>query len=241
MARWASPWALLLATLASYPIGLAIGWAWLLPLLNAAPAYLVMAALLLRGDRRGAVAAVLIWAAGLALFGTVSFALWPAPVDGKVIYGPEYRDEMFRWIRTGQGRESSPLLFVPQHALHLALFVAASLATASALSIAMGAVLMNYMSFYVASLARAGAPAWAVVLLGWQPWAICRVAAFCTLGAVLGEPLILRLRGRRYPGFRSARSYLLAAGALLVADVVLKAALAPLWGLWLRRVLPGSP
>jgi hypothetical protein len=240
MPRWASAGALLLATLASYPIGLAIGWPWLLPLLNAVPAYVAMAALLLRGDRRGAVAAMLVWAAGLALAGTASFALWPAPVDATVIHGPQYREEMFHWIRTGQGRESSPLLFVPQHAAHLALFVAASLATASALSIAMGAVLMNYMSFYVASLARAGAPAWAVVLLGWQPWAICRVAAFCTLGAVLGEPLILRIRGRRYAGFRSARPYLIAAGAALLADLALKAALAPSWGLWLRRVLPGA-
>ena len=47
------------------------------------------------------------------------------------------------------------------------------------------------MSFYVASLARAGVPAWAVVLLGWQPWAICRVAAFCTLwgGPVRAAPV----------------------------------------------------
>lgn len=233
--------ALLLATLASYPLGLAMGQPWLLPLLNAAPAYVTMAALLLRGDRRGAVVAMLAWAAGLAIFGTASFALWPTPVDGMVIDGPEYRDEMFLWIRTGAGSESSPRLFIPQHATHLALFVAACLATASTLSITMGAVLMNYMSFYVASLARAGAPAWAVVLLGWQPWAICRVAAFSTLGAVLGEPLIVRLGGRRYAGLGPARPYLVAAGAALLADVALKAALAPSWGLWLRRVLPGSP
>jgi len=230
--------ALLLATLVSYPIGLAIGQPWLLPVLNAAPAYVTMAPLLLRGDRRGAVIAMLAWAGGLAVCGTAAFALWPTPVDARVIHGPEYRDEMFAWIRTGQGAESSPRLFLPQHATHLVLFVASSLASASALSIAMGAVLMNYMSFYVASLARAGVPAWAVILLGWQPWAICRVAAFATLGAVLGEPLILRLGGRRYAGLGAARSYLVAAGAALALDVALKAALAPSWGLWLRRVFP---
>ena len=232
--------ALLLATVLSYPLGLALGRAWLLPLLNTAPAYVAMAALLLRGDRRGAVVAMLCWAAALALSGTACFALWPSPVDRLVIHGPEYRDEMFAWIRTGQGTESSPRLFVPQHAAHLGLFVAASLVTGSALSIAMGAVLMNYMSFYVASLARAGAPAWAVVFLGWQPWAICRVAAFCTLGAVLGEPLILRIAGRRYPGPAVARPWLVAAAAALLADVALKAALAPQWGLWLRKVLPAG-
>ena len=232
--------ALLLATVLSYPLGLALGQAWLLPLLNAAPAYVAMAALLLRGERRGAVVAMLAWAAALAISGTACFALWPSPVDRLVIHGPEYRDEMFAWIRTGQGTESSPRLFIPQHAAHLGLFVAASLATGSALSIAMGAVLMNYMSFYVASLARAGAPAWAVVFLGWQPWAICRVAAFSTLGAVLGEPLILRIGGRRYAGLAAARPWLVAAGAALLADVALKAALAPQWGLWLRKVLPAG-
>jgi len=232
--------ALLLATVLSYPLGLALGQPWLLPLLNAAPAYAAMAALLLRGDRRGAVLAMLAWAAALAVSATASFALWPSPVDRLVIHGPAYRDEMFAWIRTGQGTESSPRLFIPQHAAHLGLFVAASLATGSVLSIAMGAVLMNYMAFYVASLARAGAPVWAVVFLGWQPWAICRVAAFSTLGAVLGEPLILRMAGRRHAGLAAARPWLVAAGASLLADVALKAALAPQWGLWLRKVLPAG-
>lgn len=232
--------ALVLATLVSYPLGLAIGQPWLLPVLNAAPAYVVMARRLLRGDRRGAVAAMWVWAAALAVFGTVTFALWPSAVDRMVIHGPEYRDEMFTWIRTGKGTESTPALFVPQHATHLALFVVACLATASTASITMGAALMNYMSFYVASLARAGAPGWAVVFLGWQPWAICRVAAFSTLGAVLGEPLIARLAGRPYAGLRSARPYLAGAGLLLIADVVLKTALAPSWGRWLGGLLPAG-
>ena len=108
--------ALLLATVLSYPLGLALGQPWLLPLLNAAPAYAAMAALLLRGDRRGAVLAMLAWAAALAVSATASFALWPSPVDRLVIHGPAYRDEMFAWIRTGQGTESSPRLFIPQHA-----------------------------------------------------------------------------------------------------------------------------
>ena len=231
--------ALLLATLVSYPLGLALGQPWLLPVLNAAPAYVLMAALLVRGDRKGAVLAMLAWAAAMVLCGTAAFALWPAPVDGVVIHGPQYRDEMFLWIRTGEGAESRPRLFLPQHATHLALFVASSLATASLLSIAMGAVLMNYMSFYVASLARAGAPGWAVVFLGWQPWALCRVAAFATLGAVLAEPLLLRVLRRPYDGLRAARPYLIAAMAALVADVALKAALAPAWRLFLGRALPG--
>ncbi len=224
------------ATVLSYPLGLGLGSPWLLPFLNTAPAYVVMARRLRRGRRGQAVAAVLVWAALLAIVGTLTFALWPIPVDDRVLGGPAYRDEMFRWIRTGEGREGSPRLFLPQHVGHLLAFVALSLATASTLSILMGAVLMNFMSFYVASLFRAGVPAGWVALLGWQPWALCRVAAFCTLGAVLAEPLLRRLFP--YPRSGSVRPLLAGAVAGILADWVLKAALAPSWGDWLRPLLP---
>jgi len=230
--------AVILATLVSYPVGLAIRQPLVLPVLNTAPAFVAMALRLRRGDRQGAAMAMLVWAASLALFGTISFLLWPRPVDELILNGPAYRDEMFRWIRTGQGSEGSLRLFLPQHLLHLAAFVATSLATASTVSMIMGSVLMNYMSFYVASLARAGAPAWAVVLLGWQPWAICRVAAFCVIGVALSEPLLSRLAGYPYAGLRAARKLLLWAAAGILADWILKATLAPWWGLWLRAVLP---
>lgn len=225
------------ATLVSYPLGLLIAVPFVLPALNTLPAYLTMVALLQQGERRAAVVAMLAWAAALAVGGTVTFALWPRPVDGLVLNGPAYRDEMFTWILTGFGREGRPSLFLPQHLGHLAGFVALSLATASALSIALGAVLMNFMAFYVASLWRAGVPGWAVLLLGWQPWAVCRVAAFCTLGVVLSEPLLARVRGYAYGGLRSAKPYLLWAAAGILADWILKTALAPAWGLWLRPLL----
>jgi hypothetical protein len=229
---------LVLATLASYPLGLLLGQPWLLPLLNAAPAWILMASRLRRGDRRGAVTAMLVWAAALAVFGTVAFTLWPHDPGALVLHGPEYRDEMFHWIRSGEGSEGSPRLFLPQHLLHLVAFVALSLASGSTISILLGAVLMNYMDYYVASLARAGAPDWAVVLLGWQPWALCRVAAFSILGAVLAEPVLSRVAHYRYEGIGAARPFLAAAAAGILADWVLKAALAPLWGLWLRALLP---
>jgi hypothetical protein len=78
---------LVLATLVSYPIGLLIGHPWLLPALNTLPAYLAMVALLRRGERRQAVIAMLVWAMALAIGGTVSFALWPRPVDAAVLNG----------------------------------------------------------------------------------------------------------------------------------------------------------
>ena len=224
-------------TLASYPIGLLLAHPWLLPALNALPAYVVMVERLRAGDRRGAVISVLTWAAALAVFGTASFALWPSRLESIVLNGRAYRDEMFAWICTGVGSEGSPRLFLPQHLLHLAAFVALCLATASAFGILMGAVLMNYMSFYVSSLLRAGVPAATVALLGWQPWALCRVAAFCVLGALLAEPLLRRLRPYTSSGLAGAWPWLLAASAGIVGDWMLKAFLAPTWGLLLRGYL----
>jgi hypothetical protein len=229
---------LVLATVATYPLGLALGQRWLLPVLNTLPAYLVMVHLLRRGERTAAVRAMLVWALALAVFGTASLALWPGDPGPLVLNGSAYREEMFHWIRTGEGSEGSPRLFLPQHLAHLAGFVALSLASASVLSMFLGAVLMNYMDYYVASLFRAGASAWAASLLGWQPWAICRVVAFCTLGVVLAEPLLARLLRYPYGGLRAVKRLLLWAAAGILADWLLKALLAPQWGLWLRALLP---
>jgi hypothetical protein len=230
--------ALVTATLLLCPAGVALGVPWLVPLLNAAPAYVVMAMRLRSGDRPGAVVAMLYWAGALAVGATVTLALWPSDPGPVVLNGWAYRAEMFHWIRTGEGAEGAPGIFIPQHVVHLAAFVALSLVTASAGSILMGAALMNYMAYYVASLARAGTPLWAVVLLGWQPWAISRIAAFCVLGAVLAEPLLSRALRYGYPGLGSARTYLWWAGGGIAADWILKAVLAPSWGLWLRALLP---
>ncbi len=214
-------------TLLSYPLGLVLGQAWLVPLLNTLPAYALMVALLRGGCRRAAVLAMLAWAAALGAGGTLTFALWPEDPGALVLNGPAYRDEMRAWIETGVGREGSPRAFLPQHLGHLGAFVALSLSSASALAMPLGAVLMNFMSYYVASLARAGGDPVGVLLWGWQPWALCRVAAFCTLGVALAEPLLARLRVcPREPG---ARLYLWAAACGIAADWVLKALLAPLW------------
>ena len=232
--------AVLLWTLGSYPLGLALGVAWLLPLLGTAPAYALMVVRLRQGRRRAAVLSMLLWALALGLGGTVTFTLWPQDPGPLVLNGPAYRDEMFAWIRSGVGRESAPADFIPQHAFHLAAFVVLALASAGAGGMTLGAALMNYMSYYVASLARAGVPAAAVVLFGWQPWALCRVAAFCTLGVVLAEPLLRRLRPYAGDGLRGARPWLAGAAAGLALDVLLKATLATFWGQRLREALAGS-
>src|SRR5687768_10130921 len=116
--------AMVAATIVSYPLGLWLGNRWLLPVLNTLPAYVTMLVLLRRGRRGRAVAATLLWAATLAVAGTLFFRFWPEAPDALVFNGPRYRDEMFHWIRTGAGSEGSLRLFLPQHLLHLVVFVA---------------------------------------------------------------------------------------------------------------------
>jgi hypothetical protein len=230
--------AVVVATAASYPVGLVLGGGVLLPVLNTAAAYAAMAVLLRQGARREAVALMLAWAVTLGVCATATFAAWPSDPGPRIVNGPQYRDEMFHWIRTGEGAEGNPSRVVPQHIFHLAAFVALSVATASAASMVLGAALMNYMAYYVASLARAGVAPATVAFFGWQPWAICRVAAFVVLGVILAEPLLARLRPYPYAGLRAGAPYLWMAALGIAADWILKAALAGHWRAVLAAALP---
>jgi hypothetical protein len=231
---------LIVAIALSYPIGIALDPWFLLPLLNALPAWWIMTKRLRVGDLRGAILLMLIFPLALAVFGTLTLALWPT-TDGyppRVFNGPEYRQEMFHWIRFGGGTEGNWRLFLPLHIKHLVIFVALSLLTGSLVSITGGAVLTNYMDGYVASIHRANAPLWATVFFGWQPYAICRVAAYCILGVVLAEPLLSRVF--RYPAqpWAKLRPWVLIASFLILADWTLKASIAPTWGRILNSAIP---
>ena len=158
---------------------------------------------------------MLVWAATLAVVRDLDLRRVAADRRTRwCVNGPAYRDEMFHWIRTGEGREGRPAEFIPQHVLHLAGFVALSLATASAASMALGAALMNYMGFYVASLAsrRGAARAPSCSSAGSRgrsaAWPRSSCWAWCS------RSRCSRACGRiRYDGLRAARPYLIAAAA----------------------------
>jgi hypothetical protein len=226
-----------LATAAGYFSGLP----WLLPLLQILPAYPLMVRDLKEGKLSRAVARMLLWA---ALIGITGEALaFRAPETGRisVIHGEAYRDEMIHWVRTGEGKESSPRRFLPEHLVHLTAFALLSLVSGSLLSLGLGAVLMNYMSFYLGSLLAVAEVPRTVLLLGWPPWAILRVVAFVILGVVLSGPVLRRLAGVRLEWSRT-RIWMLAAAAGLLGDILLKTLLAPRWSEMLRTALfPLSP
>jgi hypothetical protein len=228
------------AILLSYPIGLLIDPRFVLPIVNAFPAWWIMAKRLRAGDLRGAILLMLVFPVALAIIGTAFLAFWPTP-DGlipPVFNGPEYRTEMFSWIRTGIGTEGDWRLFLPLHVTHLVVFAIVSLITGSLVSITGGAILTNYMDGYVASIHRAGAPLWATVFFGWQPWAICRVAGFCILGVLLAEPVLSRVFKYKAQPWTAVRPWFFTAASLIAADWILKAALAPTWGRILNSAIP---
>ncbi|MGH9749530.1 MAG: hypothetical protein ACRD6R_06370 [Candidatus Polarisedimenticolia bacterium] len=219
----------------------AAGGRFIQPLAAALAVHPFMALLVLRRRRGAAIAAVLLWAAVLSATQILVSARDPAAASATVLGGEAYREEMFAFLRSGEGREAEPARFVPQHAAHLAGFGVLTLLSGGFLGIVMGAVLVGYMSHYVGALAAAGgAPALAYAF-GWPPWAVLRVIAFVILGVLLSGPGV-RLAARRLghaaePEARIA-PWILAAAVLLLADLLLKAALARTWAGILRRCLP---
>lgn len=207
-----------------------------LPVLQVAFAYPALYSLLARGLRARALLTMLWWALWLGITMVVAATHAPDAAARSIFNGTEYVQEMFDWIRTGVGAEGSPSQFIPQHLLHLAIFVVLSLLSASLLSLLMGAALMNYMSFYVASLILASNDFWTAVVMGWHPWSILRVAAFVILGVLLGEPIICRVTGRNYD-LAGARKYFWMAAAGIAGDILMKALLAPWWGRTLQKLL----
>lgn len=208
--------------------------AWLLaipaavPFLNALAAYPFLVSRVLSGRLRDAIVLMLLWASAMGASATALAWARPATTARLFVNAQAYEREMLTWVLTGEGRESRPPEFVPQHAAHAAMFAGLSLATGSALSMPMGAALMNYMGHYVGVLARRGSSEW-LFLAGWHPWALIRIASFVVLGVVLAGPVLSAVSGRprRFPP--EAGRWVVIAVAGLVADVLLKAMLAPVW------------
>ena len=222
----AAPLAIIAATALSYGIALVIGVPWLVPLLNVAAAFPFMVASLRRGDVAGAIARMLIWAATMGLCATAIAYKYPTATASLFLHGDAYRREMFDFIITGRGADVRQ--FLPQHLGHALLFAALALATAGTLAMALGAILINYMGYYVGSLGAVSAHPARVMALAWAPWALIRIASFVILGVVLAGPLLGRLFRFEYR-LRDQRRWLAIAGAGLLADVLLKSALAPWW------------
>jgi len=223
------------ATVLSYTIGWFVDIPVLVPILNTAASYPFMLLALKRGDLRVAVARMLLWALTMGLCATLLSCARPAATGTLFLRGDAYRAEMFEWVLTGRGAESTPSRFIPQHIGQAAIFAGLTLATAGALSMPMGAVLMNYMGHYVGTLAARSAHPAATMVLAWHPWSVVRIVSFVILGVVLSVPLLSRIVTVAIDRM-AARRFVIVACLGLIGDIVLKALLAPAWQRMLLRL-----
>jgi hypothetical protein len=103
-------------------------------------------------------------------------------------------------------------------------------------------MLLGYMNGYVGWVVANADPRvapWAAGLLAWPPWPMARVASFVLAGtaaALWGWPRLYDREGPRAP----VRRLILGSLGLLLLDIGLKSWLAPVWQVWLRRLLGAS-
>jgi hypothetical protein len=223
-------------TMASYGIAWLLGVPVLVPLLNTAASFPFMFLALKQGDVRLAIGRMLLWALTLGACATWLSYVRPAATGALFLGGEAYRTEMFTWVMTGRGLESTPSRFIPQHAAHAAVFVGLTLASGGLLAMPMGAVLMNYMGHYVGALAARSAQPALTMMLAWHPWAVVRVVSFVILGVAFSMPVLARV-GRFRADWRAAQSFVIAATIGLFADVLMKWLLAPTWQRLLLRAV----
>jgi hypothetical protein len=177
----------------------------------------------------------LLWALFLSQAVTVMTYIFPERAEAVIIRGGVYRDEMFDWIRTGDGVESDPRQFIPRHVRDLALFSALALVTGGFGALFLGAVLLNYMNFYVGEVAVRSAHPIAALLFAWQPYALVRVVGYIFIGTALTETFFGTVT--RYRAAWPRVKTVAAAGfALALLDVILKALTAPAWSRLLRWI-----
>ncbi|HPR63976.1 MAG TPA: hypothetical protein PK014_07110 [Thermoanaerobaculia bacterium] len=181
---------------------------------------------LLRGHFGSAFRLSVLWALSGTLTVLIFTTLAPREADASILNGRAYRVEMMEWMETGTGRESTPSAFLPQHALHLGLFSAATVGSAGLLGLVAGAYLLNYMNVYVATYAASSGTGWIGWILAWHPWALIRVASYLALGVYLSA-VFLRLT-KKIDSLPPSRWLWLGMGGT-VLDVLMKIILAPGW------------
>jgi hypothetical protein len=170
-----------------------------------------------------AAASVGAWVLGTTVASVYVFLGHPEETDERVIRAAPYRASMLAWLETGRGPEERPAATAAGHLREAIWYTAAAIATANFGSIAMGAVLLNEMNAYVATLLRAAKRSGRVLLLAWNLWSVVRVAAYVLIGAAAAAPM-LRLWGWRVDA--SAVRALAIAGAIgVLVDLFLKLAL----------------
>lgn len=204
---------------------------WLMPILCGVVIYPLFLLKVKQQKYSVALAWVLWWTIWQSLTIIVATIFAPEIAAKVIINGTVYTEEMFHWILTGNGTESSLNLFLP---IHIQQYIAVSILsflTLGSASLFLGTYLLNYMNFYVSKLIQSSLYPGLAMLIGWPPWSVLRVIGFICTGIALtdlGLRLIARLRQDDYANAFSFRYLYLGIG-LVTADIIVKAILAPIW------------
>ena len=229
---WLLPATIFLPLLAALP-----GGVWALPLVAPLTLWFPFRERVRGRDYLGAWTLGMAWTVLLSA-GVILLAIhWPEAARAGILHGEPYRREMFGWIATGVAPENDPRAFIPQHLLHLGIFLLLTWLTGGYLGLALGAALVGYMSYFVGSYAAASGHPWLGSLIAWVPWSVVRVAAFVLLGSLFARPLLVR---RAWPFERWELRLMALAAAGLLTDILVKAFFAPGYGVFLRGVAGGG-
>lgn len=190
---------------------------WVLILVLAALPWVRFRQLVVQSRRRVAALLVAGWFLALAMALAFLESRFPGTC-GRLFPGAQaYAEGMLEWVRTGSGCEGTPSCFLPQHLMHLALFLGLTWATGGFGGMAMATVLFGWMGAYTGKLAVLAESPWAFVA-GWHPWAVLRVVGFVLLGVAFSEPLL----GGGLSALRKSQRWWLPGFAFCLADLLVK-------------------
>lgn len=230
-ALWLLPLTLFLPLLAAAP-----GGVWALPLVAPLTLWRPFRERVRERDYLGAWTLGMAWAFLLSA-GVILLVLHgPEAARAGILHGEAYRQEMFGWIATGVAPENDPRAFIPQHLLHLGVFLLLTWVSGGYLGLVLGAALVGYMSYFVGSYAAASGHPLLGSVVAWVPWSVVRVCAFVLLGALFSRPLLAR---RVWPFERWEVRLMALAMAGILLDILVKAFFAPGYGIFLRQL--GGP
>lgn len=218
------------------------GSAWLMPILGAAVAYPVFLYFVYHRQSANASLSMLFWAIFQSLAVIIGTVCFPQRAAEVILTGPAAAQEMFHWIQTGEGAEGSLKLFLPLHLRNYLIFCLLSLLTLSSTALIFGTWMLNYMNYYVAQLVLVSVHPGLALAVGWPPWSILRVIGFILTGvalATVGLNLIKKYRHNNFSHYSFPQQYLWMGLGFVVADLIVKATLAPLWRQLLAYALWG--
>jgi hypothetical protein len=206
---------------------------WALALLAPLTLYPFFAERVRERDYLGAWRLGILWAVLLSAGVILLVFLFPEGAARGILHGESYRQEMFGWVATGEAKENDWHRFLPEHLLHLGVFLVLCWASGGYLGLVLGAILTAYMSYFVGSYAAASGHPFLGSVAAWVPWSVIRVCAFVLFGALFARPLLAR---RVWPFERTEFRLMAVAAAGIVADIVIKILIARPYGLFLRQM-----